>query len=176
MIRAHVFVQRLGEEDGAIGLAVGFHNRDHEAGNGEPGSVEDVGELGRGAGFGAEPDVSAAGLIGFEVGAGADFEIAALAGGPDFEVVALASFVAHISGAKEKNSVMEAEGLEDGFGIGGEGFEVVVAFFGSDEFDEFDFVELVHAENSASVATGGSGFASEAGGVGGVLDRHLPWF
>lgn len=71
---------------------------------------------------------------------------------------------------------MEAEGLEDGFGVGDEVFKFVVASFGEDVFDEFDLVELVHAEDAAGVPSGGSGFTAETGGVGGELHRELVGF
>ena len=156
-------------DDVLFGVVVGFEEGSHEAWNGESAAVEDVDGLGSGPGFAAEADAGAPGLIGFEVGAGGDFEVAVYAGGEDFEVVALASFFAHVSGAEEEDAVVKSESLEDDFGVFDKGFEFVVASFGEDEFDQFDFIELVHAEDAARVATGGSGFTAEARRVGGVL-------
>ncbi len=70
--------------------------------------------------------IGAAGLEGFEVGAGGDFAVEVLAGEPDFEVVGFGGGEAHVAGAEEHAAVGEVEGFEDGFGVAGEGFVLVL--------------------------------------------------
>ncbi len=77
---AHVGAQGFGDENGAIGLLVVFHNGDHGAANGEAGAVQGVDELGRSAGLAAEADIGAAGLEIGAVGAGGYFDPALLGG------------------------------------------------------------------------------------------------
>lgn len=162
----------FGEEDGAVGLLMGFDQGDEESGEGGAGAVEGVGEAVFAVGvFVAE--VHAAGLVVAEGGTAGDFEVGFLAGGPDFDVVGFGGAEADVAGAEFDDAVVEAEELEDFFGVAGEGFEGVHGGLGGGDVDELDFVELVHANEAAGAEAGAAGFTTEAGGVGGVVDGEV---
>ena len=121
-------------------------------------------------GGGLEADVGAAGLEGFEVGAGGDFAIELLAGEPDFEVEGLGGAEAGVAGAEQDAAIGKLEGFEDLFGVAGEALVLGVGFVGARELDQLDLLELVLADDAARVLACGSGFGAEAGGVGGEAD------
>ena len=79
---------------------------------------------------GAEADVGAAGLEGFEVGAGGDFAVELLAGEPDLEVVGLGGGEAHVAGAEQHAAVGQAEEFEDALGVAGEALVLGVGLVG----------------------------------------------
>src|ERR1017187_7265809 len=71
----HVGDEDFGDADGAVGLLVVLEDGEIGASDGEAAAVENVDELGFFLAGGAVADVGAAGLEGFEVGAGADLAV-----------------------------------------------------------------------------------------------------
>jgi len=155
------------EEDGAIGLLVGFEEGDEESWEGGTGAVDGVTEV-IFAVFGFEPESHATGLEVIEQGAAGNFEVSVLAWGPDFDIESLGGTEAEIAGAEFDDAVVEAEELEDFFGVGGEGKELGGRLFWGGDFDELDFIELMHSDETAGTEACGAGFSAEAGGVSGV--------
>jgi len=160
------------EEDGAIGLLVGFEEGDEESWEGGTGAVDGVTEV-IFAVFGFEPESHATGLEVIEQGAAGNFEVSVLAWGPDFDIESLGGTEAEIAGAEFDDAVVEAEELEDFFGVGGEGKELGGRLFWGGDFDELDFIELMHSDETAGTEACGAGFSAEAGGVSGVGDGEL---
>ena len=138
--------------------------------DGEAAAVEGVEELGFLRAGGAVADVGAAGLEGFEVGAGADLAVELLAGKPDLEVVGFGGGEAHVAGAEQHAAVGEAEDFEDALGVAGEALVLGVRVFGRGELDQLDLLELVLADHAADVLAVAAGFGAEAGRVGAEAD------
>lgn len=162
-------LEGFGDLDGAVGLLVGLDEGDEEAGEGGARAVEGVAEAVLPVRI-LVAQVHAAGLIVSEVAATGHFEVVILARCPDFDVVSFGGTKSDIATAELDHSVVEAELLEDGFGVGGEFVEFVEGVLRGGDFDEFHFVKLVHADESAGAESGAAGFATEAGGVAAVLD------
>ena len=152
-------------------MLVVFENREPGAAHGEAAAVEGVHEFILSLGCrGLEADVGAAGLEGFEVGAGRDFPIELLAGKPDFEVEGLGGAEAGVGGAEQDAAIGKLEGFENLFGVAGEAFVLRVGLFGARELDQFNFLKLVLADDAARVLACGPGFGAEAGRIGGEAD------
>src|SRR5471030_1387065 len=84
---AHVGPQHFGDDDAAVLLLVVFDNRHPGAAHRQAAAVQSVDVLRLLSGL--ITDAGAAGLEGFEVGAGGDLLVAVLAGKPDLDVVGL---------------------------------------------------------------------------------------
>lgn len=162
---AEIGNEGFGDFDGAIGLLVLLEEGDVEAGEGGAGAIESERKAIFPIGV-FEAGAHAACLIIAEAGAGGDFEVFAVAGGPDFDVVGFGCGLADIAGAELDDAVVEAEFSEDRFGVGGEFLENLEAGIGMDDLNEFDFIELVHADDAFVIAARGAGLAAEAGGIG----------
>lgn len=104
------------EEDGAVGLLVGFEESDEESWESSAGAVDGVTEV-IFAVFGFEPESHTTGLEVIEQGATGNFEVSVLAWGPDFDIESLGGTEAEIAGTEFDDAVVEAEELEDFFGV-----------------------------------------------------------
>ena len=96
-----------------------------------------------------------------------------MAGGPDFDVVGLRGAEADVAGAEFDDLVVQAEGLQDALGVGGERVEFGEGLLRLHDFHQLHFVELMHADHAARADAGGSGFAAETGRVGDVTLRQI---
>ncbi len=123
-----------------------------------------------------ETEVHAAGLVVTKGGAGRHFEVGFLARRPDFDVVGLGGAEANIAGAEFDDTVVEAEELEDFFGVASERFQSVHGGLRRGDVHEFDFVKLMHADESAGAEASAACLPAEAGGVSGVVDGKLVVF
>ena len=65
---------------------------------------------------------------------------------------------------------MQAELLQQRFGIKHQRFQFVVALLGPGELEHLDFLKLMLAEDAASVLAGGASFGAKAGGPGAGFD------
>lgn len=63
----HVWAEHVGDGDGAVGVLVVFHNRNHGAWNAQPRAIEGMHEFSFGASLAAEADVGGARLEAFDV-------------------------------------------------------------------------------------------------------------
>ena len=160
------------EEDGSVGLLVGFEESDEESWESGAGAVDGVTEV-IFAVFGFEPEGHTTGLEVIEQGATGNFEVSVLAWGPDFDIESLGGTEAEIAGAEFDHAVVEAEELEDFFGVGGEAKKLGGRLFRGGDFDELDFIELVHPNEATGTETCGASFSAEARGVSGVGDGEL---
>ena len=160
------------EEDRPIGLLVGFEESDEESWESGAGTVDGVTEL-IFAVFGFEPESHATGLEVIEQRATGNFEVSVLAWGPDFDIESLGGTEAEIAGTEFDDAVVEAEELEDFFGVGGEAKELGGRLFRGGDFDELDFIELVHPNEATGTEACGACFSAEARGVSGVGDGEL---
>ncbi len=96
-----------------------------------------------------------------------------MTGCPNLDVVSFGGAEADVAGAELDDAVVEAEQLEDFFGVAGDGFQRVHAGLWRGDVDQFDFIKLVHADQATGAEPGAAGLAAEAGGVGGVVDGEL---
>ncbi len=71
---------------------------------------------------------------------------------------------------------MQAEHLQDFFGIGQQRLEFGKRGFRRGELDQFHLVELMLPDEASGVAPVRAGLGAETGGIGGVFDRQLPLF
>ena len=104
---AHVGEERVGDEDGAVGLLVVFDDGGHGAPYGESRAVQGVDEFGLFLWAAAEFDVRPPRLIVKAVGAGRDLPIAALRRHPNLDVVGLGRGEAHVPRAERHDSIGE---------------------------------------------------------------------
>ena len=175
-IAVHVRDEGVWNFDGAIGLLVVLEDCEVGAAYGQAAAVDGVKEVGFFRAGGTVFNVCAAGLEGFEVGAGGDLAVEVLSGEPDFEVVGFGGGEAHVAGAEKHAAIREVEFFQDDFGVTGEGFVLFVRVFRPDEFYELYSLELMLADHAADVLAVGAGFATEAGSVGAEGDRELGLF
>ena len=170
----HVGDQRVRDADGAVGLLVVFKDGEVGAADGEAAAVEGVEELGFLGSGSSEADVGAAGLEGFEVRAGGDLAVEALAREPDFEVVGLrpmrspgrrcrGAFCGRAArGLRGRLRVLRVRALVGGFGV-----------LGAGELDELHLLELMLADEAADVLAVAAGLGPEAGGEGAEADGEV---
>ena len=165
-------MERGWDFDGTVGLLMCFEERDEKSRERGTTAVQDV----RKAVFACgafETGVHAAGLEIFAVGAARNFQVLILARSPDLDVIGFGAGETHVACAEENDVVMEAELLEDSFGIYHHFFEFLVAVLRFDQLDEFDFVELVNANHAACADSGGASFSAEARAISAIINREL---
>ncbi len=159
---AHVGAQRVGDDDGAVGLLVVLEDRDERAADGESRAVQRVHEL-RLTRFGIAPArLHAPRLKRFAVAARRDLAVLALPRQPDLEVVGLRGAEAHVAAAQRHDAIREPEPLQHGFGVADEHFELAIGVVGPRDVHELDLVELVLANHAARVLAVRSRFRAEA--------------
>lgn len=78
-----------------------------------------------------------------------------------------------VAGAKADYAIRQAQKLQNVFGVGNHGLQIVVAFFRLCVLDHFHLVELVHANKAAGVASGGTSLFAEARRKGAVLQGQF---
>src|SRR5207253_4235754 len=99
-------------------------------------------------------------LKGFAVRAGRDFAKFIARGKPDFEVIGFRGGKTHVTGREQNGAIVQAEFLENGFGVAYEGFVLFIAFFRMGELEQLDLLELMLAEDAAGVFSSGAGFGA----------------
>src|SRR5436190_3961735 len=172
-VNPHVWAQDIGDQDRAICLLIIFDHSDPSAADGEAGAVQGVNEITLAAALGLVAYAGTARLKGFAVRAGRDFAKFIARGKPDFEVVGFRGGKTHFTGAEQNGAIVQAEFLENRFGVAYEGFVLFIAFFRMGELEELDLLELMLAEDAAGVFSSGAGFGAEAGSPGGDVDGEF---
>src|SRR5690242_11618943 len=69
--------------------------------------------------------------------------------------------------------MVQTQFLQNGLGVFGQGFVLLVAFFWVSEFEKLDFLELMLAEDAARIFSGRPGFGAEASGPGRDINGQL---
>src|SRR5882762_7228594 len=172
-VNSHVWAQDFRNQDRAIRLLIILHDSDPRAADGEPGTVQGVNEVTLAAALGLEANAGAAGLKRFAIRTGRDLAEFVARGQPNFDVVGFRRGEPHVAGAEQHGAIVQAEFLENRFGVAHEGFVLFVAFFRMRELEKLDLLKLMLAEYAAGVFSGGAGFGAEAGGPGGDADGEL---
>src|SRR5207249_12305823 len=75
-----------------------------------------------------------------------------------------------VAGAHQKNTITEAEFLQQLFRVLSQTFELIIGHTRVYEFYQFDLVELMEAIQAANVFAIRSGFTPKAGRVSAILD------
>lgn len=124
-------------------------------------------------GRGAVTTLEAVGLVGVEVGDGADFEPTLLGFAVDFEVVAEGGGEADVAAAEAEDAIGQLELEEQAFDVVEHFLVGTGGVFGRVDAHELYFGELVKAVEPAHVFAVAAGFAAEALGVGAILDGEV---
>src|SRR5258708_22907681 len=170
-VDAHVGSQDLRHDARAIDMLVVFDHGDQGAANGETRTVQGMDKLALAGDLRLEADSGAAGLKRFAVRAGRDFAEFLARWQPDFNVVGFCGSKTHIARTEQHGAVMQAEFLQDSFGVANQRFMFFVTFFRMREFEEFHFLKLMLTQNSASIFPGGASFGTQTCRPGSDADR-----
>src|SRR6266478_1296514 len=172
-VNSHVWAQDFRNQDRAVRLLIILHDSDPRAADGEPGTVQGVNEVTLAAALGLVANAGAAGLKRFAIRARGDLAEFVARGQPNFDVVGFRRGEPHVAGAEQHRAIVQAEFLENRFGVAHEGFVLFVAFFRMRELEKLDLLKLMLAEDAASVFSSGAGFGAEAGGPGSDVDGEF---
>src|SRR5712675_1306499 len=170
-VGAHVWAQHVWDDDRAIGLLIIFYDGDPSAPYGQAGTIQCVHEFTLPASLGLETNSRPPCLKGLAIGARGNLAKFIAGGQPDLEVIGFRRCKAHVAGAEQHGSVMQAQFLQHCFGVSSQGFVLFVTFLGMRELEKFNLLELVLPQDAARVLASRSRFGTEAGGPSG----HLEW-
>src|SRR5579885_3363229 len=134
-VNSHIRPQRFGNYDRTIRLLIILDDSYPGAAHSQAGAVQRVDKLTFPAALRLEADSGAARLKRFAIRAGGNLAEFIARGKPDFDVVSLGGGEAHVAGAEQHGAVVQAELLQNHFGVAGQRLVFFVASFRVREFE-----------------------------------------
>src|SRR6202011_2134074 len=169
----HIVSERLRDQNGSIGLLVGFHKRNVKPGEGGARAIQGMTKTILSISI-LKFKIHSACLIFFGIRATRDFQIPTLPGSPDFQIVSFRHTEPKIPGTKFDDSIVQAKHLQYSLGVRRQLLQFVIGSLRSCNLDQFDFIKLVNTNDATRVSTRRSSLAPKTRRVSHEIFRQLP--